>query len=624
MIASTFSNLFSKPGSTWFWIALLCVIASSCATPIAPTGGPPDRTPPVITRTEPESGTVLFDGREVRIHFSKFINRNSLARALSIEPDLAIRYDIRWRRKSVAIRFDEQLPENTTIIVKIGPDLQDMRGNRLVSEFSLALSTGPEIDDGVVEGRVRLSGTGAGEAGQRVFLYREPFDPDERANYIAQTDTAGLFRFTHLSEGSYRAIWVEDINRNRIWEREREWAQPFHDSTFVLPREGQVDLGTIYVQRPDTVRPRLMGVGLLSSDRLRLRFDEEVFWDEESVIHLQDTLGRTFTEAFPLYVIPEDPMIVMAQSLLSLPEEEMFVPVPEGIADQSGNPVRVAMQPFPGSAQSDTSRLEIIGDNLQPGLFPEEPVIIGYNKLIDDRNILDSLKVVEGERLLEGWPNARVERHRLIIEPPGEWEAGVIYQILAWNPATERLRPYEPLIWHRNQWGSLEVSLADSANREEHFLTLFDTEGKIRIDTTFVGGIELDRLPPLNYTLSVFRDINGSGDWDSGSVIPFAAPEPYFVRRNLPVRAGFTSELSISFDDQSTITGSRREAPPNGPVQEPQERSPGEPQERSPEPGDMPGLPDDSGAPDESVAPEPGDRNGTQEKDRADQPQPEE
>jgi hypothetical protein len=57
------------------------------------------------------------------------------------------------------------------------------------------------------------------------------------------------------AEGTYKAFWVDDINRNRIWDRNRERAQPFRFETFDVAHGDSVDLGTLYFSVPDTVAP---------------------------------------------------------------------------------------------------------------------------------------------------------------------------------------------------------------------------------------------------------------------------------------------------------------------------------------------------------------------------------
>lgn len=542
-------------------LLLLCLagLLYSCATPVAPQGGPPDRTPPEVSETAPESGTVNYNKREFRFSFSKFIDRASFREALQVEPDLGINYEVSFGRRSATVEFEEDLPENTTLILRIGTDLTDTNNNKLGSPFQLAVSTGPEIDDASVTARLVNASDGRTDSGLRLFLYREPVDFTKRANYVAESDTSGRVQFSYLAADRYRAIWVEDQNRNRIWEQDRERAQPFSQESFTLEKGQELDLGTLFMVRPDTTSPRLQGVGMLTGTRLRLRFDEEIYWQDEARIELQDSSGTHFSYAFPLYILPDDHQILIAESERELEEDRPFRIRLEAFADSSGNPVNVVTDSFIGSAEPDTVGLTIVGDNSLPGLFRDEALVVGYNKIIRDRNIVDSLKVVVGDEIIEEWAEVEIDRHRLIIHPDPVWESGISYQFLIWNPIQEELRPVEPEIWQENALGSLEVFMEVSSDSSEYRIRVFDSDRKVDVDTTFTNSLVLDRLPPLEYTVIVFRDSKNSGEWVSGSVVPFRKAEPYFIRRRIPVREGFTSELGIRFG----TTGSLEEDSPD-------------------------------------------------------------
>src|SRR6056297_3781602 len=168
---------------------LFCLLLGSCATPVGPSGGPPDRTPPEIINTVPEVGTTNFKGDEVRFEFSEFPDRNSVRQNVTIEPNMGIQYDVGFSRKTAIVEFSTDLPENTTILVKLGSDVADTRRNTLGSSFDLAFSTGPVIDDGRITARLRDAERGSVDAGERVFLFREPIDYTAQANYVAQSDT---------------------------------------------------------------------------------------------------------------------------------------------------------------------------------------------------------------------------------------------------------------------------------------------------------------------------------------------------------------------------------------------------------------------------------------------------
>lgn len=537
--------------ATYFGFTLLAslIIAVNCATPVAPTGGPPDRQGPEVVETEPEVGTTNFSGDEVRITFDQFVDRSSVRQNVSIEPDLAIPFEVNFSRKTAIISFEQDLPENTTLVIKLGLDVTDTQRNKMTSSFDLALSTGDVLDEGTVTAKILDSETGAGESGRRVFLYREPVDFSSRANYIAESDTAGVVNFGYLSEGQYRAIWVNDVNRNRIWEQQREAAQPFSLEKFDLEQNGEFDLGTLFVSMPDTVAPVLEGVGLLSERRLRIRNSEEVEWETGATISVLDTLGNSFTTAFPLYNQESDPTVFFAESEEPLQEGEFFSVQPNDFYDLAGNPLEVNIDPFVGSSEPDTTALRPISHNSENGLFPDESLEITYSKFIDDESVSDSLLVFEGDQMFEDWPNFEIERHILRISPKDSiWESGLRYEVRVWDPWESEYLRISPEIWQRNQLGSIEFTIVNARNELPLRLKVQDMDRSIVVDTTFTGSmIEIENLPPLNYRAIIYQDENENSLWDAGNLQPYRKPEPYAVQRSIPVREGFTSETEITF-----------------------------------------------------------------------------
>lgn len=518
---------------------------------MGPSGGEPDQQGPRIVETKPENGTTNFDGNEVSFTFDQFIERNSFRQNVTVEPDLGIEFEIDFSRKTATVEFLSPLPENTTIIVKVGTDVTDTDRNEMDSPYDLALSTGDVLDDATVTARLLNSQTGRAENGNRVFLYPEPFDLTQRSRYVAETDTSGRIRFGYLSEGTYKAFWVNDVNRNRIWEEARESAQPFQTETFQLSYGDSIDIGTLYINSPDTIPPRVEGVGLLSQERLRLRVSEEVIWEDEGELIVTDTLDNEYTRAIPLYKSAQDPTVFFAQPFRALVDSMQYLLRANGITDNADNPLRVDVDPFMGSAQEDTTALQTISHNSGSGLFPDEALEVRYSKFIDDDSVVDSLIVVEGDTENKSWESLEVDNHILRLSPPnGSWEPGIRYQFRVWNPWNVEREQINPEIWQRNQLGGIELTLENGDSTITSHLTLTDTEASIRVDTTFTSTVFLDNLPPLEYKAIVYEDVNGDGEWNQGIVVPFAAPEPYAVRTGIPVREGFTAEASISFPNK--------------------------------------------------------------------------
>jgi len=514
---------------------------------MGPTGGEPDRTGPRVVSTEPAQGTTNFRGNEVRFNFDKYVDRTNFRNNVTIEPDLGIEMDISFSRRSATVKFESDLPENTTIIVKLGTDVTDTNRNKMESPVDLALSTGDVLDSATITAEALRAETGRGESGNRIFLYREPFNIEERAVYISETDTAGRVEFGYIGEGSYKAFWVNDQNRDRVWNSERESAQPFYNETFFVSEGDSIYIGTLFISRPDTISPRIDGVGLFSERRLRLRLSEKVIWNPDSYLSVTDTLGTEYSRAYPLYLAEGDENVLFAQSERELPESEIFTLDPITITDLAGNSLEIDFDPFSGSNEPDTTILRSVSHSAANGLFPDEPLEIRYSKFIDDPSVTDSLQVVEGDRVSSDWENIEIIRNILRISPLDTWQSGIRYQFRVWNPWEEERELIDPEIWQRNQLGSIEITLANNNPDIVNRLTLTDEDLSIRIDTTFTESVTLDNLPPLSYKVIVYQDDNGNEEWDYGVVEPYVQPELYAIRRAVPVREGFTSELELVY-----------------------------------------------------------------------------
>ena len=528
-------------------VAALFLFIGSCATPIAPTGGERDQTPPSLENTIPENGTTSFDKRKVSFVFSEFVNRNTFRQNLQIEPDIGLDYDISWKRKTATVVFKDDLPDSTTIILTVGTGLSDTQSNRLPSPIQVALSTGDKIDTGEIVGRVLDAEQGSGSDGQTILLFKEPFDFRDKADYSTQTDTAGRFTFRYLSEGRYSAFFVDDRNRNKIWDRENENAQPFPKQFANVFDEVQDTVGTLFTVRLDTLPPNLLGVGLFSGRRMRLRFSQGVGFEDSVSIQVVDSLSNEPIEAELLYGDPNDAFVVYAQAQEDLLPENRYSIQLEGFVDASGNHVTPSDDYFSGSARSDTTLQRIIGQVGEDGIFPDQSLRVLYAGPITDSFIKDSTTIIIGENSVDEFSGIEIKSNELRINPQPEWQQGVNYQFLVWNPKTQRRFAIIPKIWFPADYGEIEINSNSTDSLEFNYL-LQAQNGTISETGNFTNQTILTELAPVNYKLIVYRDLNGNGVWDLGSVDPYEAPEPYFIRNPLRLAGGFTSDVTLEFD----------------------------------------------------------------------------
>ncbi len=528
-------------------VLVLVTLVISCATPIAPTGGLGDKVGPNIEKTSPETSTTNFNKQEFKFEFSEFVNRASFEKELTVEPDLGIPYSVKWRRKTATIKFDEALPDSTTIILTVGANTADTRNNKMGAPVQLAVSTGDEIDEGQIVGRLRNARTGEAETLPKILLYRTPADLSKPATYSAEPDTGGTFRFGYLGGGTYKAFAIDDRNRNKIWERETETARPFNEEFILLEDNGKDTIDVIYWFEADTIQPKLQAVGLLSSQRLRLRFGEEIRFTPQTSIQIQDSSGNNYTTAFPLYVPEKDPFLAFAYVRKPLLADSSYRIKLTGISDPDGNEALNFDKTFPGSNQEDTVSQDILSVNGEDGLFLNQSLNVKYTRPVTEQEIIDSTVVIEGDVDFKNWPGISVKDNILTIAPQNTWIEGVDHRFLVWNPYTKRRQLINPKIWESIALGGIEITVQSADPTNIFTLSLFDESNVVSIDTTFSEFIAIQDLPPIKYTMIIYRDLNRNGKWDFGNVDPYIKPEPYYIQRNVNIQQGFSSEINIDF-----------------------------------------------------------------------------
>ena len=198
------------------FVLAVCML-SGCANQQLPEGGPIDRTTPVIVSTYPDSSSLLnFKNHNIRLVFDRYVNERSVEDAIFISPPLGgLEFD--WSGKELDIIFSDTLRPNTTYVINIGTDVEDLIKNKMEHAYSFAFSTGKEIDRGAIEGRVYPRNNRDEISGIMIFAYRlDNGDPDtlnpiiDKPDFITQTGKTGDFFLHHITFGSYRVYAIRD------------------------------------------------------------------------------------------------------------------------------------------------------------------------------------------------------------------------------------------------------------------------------------------------------------------------------------------------------------------------------------------------------------------------------
>jgi hypothetical protein len=553
-------------------VAIALALVTGCATPIAPTGGPTDTTPPALVASVPAADSVNVRTDRLVLTFSKPIDATSLRRAITIAPDFDRPLDVQVRGRSADILFPDTLRTNTTYVVTLGTELRDLRNNRLAAPITLAFATGPQLDAGRIAGVIRDPETAAGIGDMDIFAYALPAGADtlseaavaallpdprtSRPDYRTQSDRQGRFELEYLRDVPFFVVAVEDRNRNRRADPGEAFAVPPRPAVAPSTPGGEASVPSLemFVTRVDTLAPEPLRVRAQSRQRFALRFTEPVrLLDRDpAVFALVDSVTQApvaISAIFP----DEDPFQVVVRTAPMQPApHHITIARPEAVVDTAGNPVRPRALTFTAPATTDDQPLRFLGfepagrdtvATIPPGRLP----VLRFS----EPPAPDVLAARVAARTLTDQP----------LQFATESDDGVRIRVRVDTPRAFRLLVREPDSLHvqgfgpfpADSLGALEGVVADAPPDEPLVVEVHPSRmDVVRVVATSEGRFTVGGLPGGEARLRFFVDRNGSGEWDGGQLAPYRAPEPLRILPPVRVRPRWDTELDpIRLEDPS-------------------------------------------------------------------------
>ncbi len=182
----------------------------SCAAIMSPPGGDKDETPPELLSTVPKNKTTNYNGNQIELLFSEYIDENSIKDAITILPKLEKAPIIKYKGKKIQIRFDNSLEKNQTYIIVINRKLSDERKVKLSQGIQFAFSTGNKIDNGSISGKI-FNSTNSSAQLWKIKDKVDSLDFYKRIpDYSIDASDSGLYEFKFLSPGNYRLVVLDN------------------------------------------------------------------------------------------------------------------------------------------------------------------------------------------------------------------------------------------------------------------------------------------------------------------------------------------------------------------------------------------------------------------------------
>lgn len=570
-------------------LAMLGLLLWSCATPVSPTGGPKDVTPPEVVTTTPPNGSVLFSGKEIAITFNEFVQVKELNNQMIISPPLKEMPDAILRRKTLHLTFKEPLRPNSTYNIFFGKGIADLTEGNALDNFTFSFATGPVLDSLSMEGKVLDAFSMAPVKETFVMLYDSIYDSVpylSRPYYLARTEEDGSFRLRNLRQGRYLLFALGDKNNNYLYDSPAE-PIAFLDSLvqpqyrMIKPLMVSDTIAGDTLNNPDTLKPMVpdsladkqtFGTPPQFTDYTLYQFQEA-----DSVQRLlKSTLLRqnvvNFAFRYPVKGLTFKPLnsgfsaqwnfigynTVGDTVTLWIPEpgaDTLSVEVTENsvITDTLHIALKPAPRGRPGrqttavTEQKFSFRNSLASLRIKPGyplvLTFNDPIFSMDTSLItlmsDSVEVMPQFRFTDSLHMRLSISHPWKEEHRYRLTVPDSAFVDIFGK--GNDSTTLAFTPYKEA-----ETGLIQLSITtpEGTNTDYIIQLLGDKQNLIeqRIissDTTLL----FNYLLPKTYKFKVIYDRNRNGRWDSGSYLRKIQPEKVdFFSKPFELRANWTME----------------------------------------------------------------------------------
>ena len=539
----------------WITVAFMVLLAS-CANERAITGGPEDKEAPVILWATPENESTSVDRQtEIYIRFSEQMQRSTLEAAVQVWPRPASGFEVKTGWTWMRIRFPEALDSAETYLLTLQKSASDLRGNGLEAPYVMAFSTGKDINDGVVQGR--LHGSKEVLKNGELLLYRV-FDTEldvlrqEPADYVIQPDDEGFFRLPYLDMRSYMLFYHWDRNRNKEIDGDDLFGRPDMASVRATPDSN----AAAYDIWPDLVpleALRLLGASMYGPHQLQVRGDRKVDITRQTelellvngvdvpILGISDQAGDEFALNLHLAGLLNDSSQVWLQSFL----------------DTSGTYLNSDTLQMKRADESDTlalQKLQVTWEGGHTERFPSDPVELSIRGTVPYTLTGDSImhlvdKAVDSVRIYGSV--RQISTTHWLFSPDSLPVSGTRF---SWELQTAAIATDYPSEIDSLMGGQVNSISPDSLGsmRIMHmgFFTMHAILTGKDVERTFTikPGEEkvVDELPAGEYRLMGFEDRDGDGIYSSGGLGPAARAETFYTYpEQIRVRARWETDLGI-------------------------------------------------------------------------------
>ena len=532
------------------------MVLMSCAGQRSPEGGPIDTEPPVIISTNPPNYATRFTGTSMTIEFSEYVDHRSVEGAVFVSPSLGpLEFD--WSGREVVIGFSERLRRSTTYVVTIGTDAADLSNhNKMAQAYTLAFSTGDDIDHGWITGKVFPRKDGDSPLGVMVFAYRlRDLNPDTlnpataKPDYVTQTGKHGEFALQHLSFDRYRVFAIRDEYKNLLYDPETDDYAAARSDFAITPFDTLRSEVWLRLAREDTTATRLTKVAAMNRRHVLTEFSSAVDTASlrSNVFHIADTSNQSGLKVLAVYpMFPKmTTVVVTTDTQSSKAVYRLSVGPLHGVNGLRLNPTASSLV-FNATEAIDSLPLRIQSVSLpdtskEVELHPE--ISLQFSDAVEKGTVEKAITLSDSSKntvpISFHWlSDASVELSPTVKLASMTW---YVYRVgmrdiadLFGRKGRDSLKMYRFQTMDEELYSSIEGTVhdSDSTDRKGDLVVVARTVVKhdskeYQVRLTEDGPFALRSIVEGKYVLICYRDRNGNKKYDSGLAHPYQSSERF-------------------------------------------------------------------------------------------------
>ncbi|MCK5066119.1 MAG: Ig-like domain-containing protein [Bacteroidales bacterium] len=266
----------------------------SCAQQGSPSGGPRDEDPPQVLESDPPNYSTRFEEKKILITFDEYIVLDNVNQELIVSPPMEKNPEVKLRKRTLIIEFEELLKENTTYTFNFGDAIKDLHEGNKLQNFEYVFSTGDVLDSMSIKGTLKYAETlEKPKEPISIMLYsdlRDSVPLTEIPLYVGRSNDSGVFSVNNLRPDEYKIFALKDGNNNFLFD---------------LPSEEIAFLDTSLTVNTDFVR-QLLGIEAPDStgmpvDTLLMHVDTMLIL-VDSIATASDTIPATGPDLNSIYI----------------------------------------------------------------------------------------------------------------------------------------------------------------------------------------------------------------------------------------------------------------------------------------------------------------------------------